>query len=298
MPGNTYPGAFPTVNGDKITVEQWMHAPTMLRRTLENWLSQRWIADFIFSSGDAQGGAVIYDQLTAQDLYPDGEPGDIAPGAEFPNVDTSDPTPKVARVTKRGLQTKLTYEHVRRNDRDTFTRKLTKLRNGLLRRVDTVTFAALDAEPLIQSVAAAKPLTDPTADPINDFLGAIQEVDENDLGYKIDTVIINPQEFYRLLGRKDIRDALPRENTTINPILSRRMSGFLEIPNWIVSNRQTAGRARVLQAKVVGSQRDEVPFYSRNIDEPKREVWYIQAARVNVPIVTDPYAIVNLTGLG
>jgi hypothetical protein len=298
MPGNLYPGAAPTVNGDKITVEQWMKNPTMLRRTLESMASQRWIADFIFSSGDAMGGAVIYDQLTAQDLYPaTGDVGEIAPGDEFPMVDTSDPTPKVAKVAKRGLMTKVTYETVRRNDRDTFARALVKLRNALVRKVDTVAFATLDAEPLIPFVTAATVMSNAAADPINDFLGAIKVVDEADLGYHVDTVILNPAEAYKLVGRKDVRDALPRENTAINPILSRQLAGFLNIPNWVISNRQTAGKARLLQAKVCGSQRDEIPFYSRNIDKPENEAWFVQAARVTVPVITDPKSIVELRGL-
>jgi hypothetical protein len=296
--GNVYPGAFPTVNGDKITVEQWVKNPTMLRRVLESMVSQRFIGDFIFGSGDAQGGAVIYDQLTAQDLYPnEGDVGDIAPGGEFPSADTSDPTPKVAAVRKRGLQTKVTYDTVRRNDRDVLQRKLIKLSNAMTRRLDLVTFNVLDNEPLIPTSAAAKPLTDATADPINDFFQSIKVVDEADLGYKVDTCIVNPQEAYRLLGRKDIRDALPRENTAINPLLSRRLAGLFEIPNWIISNRQTAGKARLLQAKVAGSMRDEVPFYSRTIDWPLTEVYFIQVARQSVPIITDPKSIVNLTGL-
>lgn len=298
MPGNVYPGAFPTVNGDKITVEQWMKNPTMLRRTLESMVSQRFIGDFIFGSGDAQGGAVIYDQLTEQDLYPsEGDVGEIAPGGEFPLADTGDPTPKVARVTKRGLATKVTYEHVRRNDRDTMARKLRKLTNAMVKRLDQVLFAVLDSEAAIPAAAAAKPLTDATADPLNDFLQTIKVVDENDLGYKIDTVLINPTDAYRLLGRKDVRDALPRENTAVNPIMSRRLSGLLEIDNWYMSNRQTQGTARLLQAKVAGSMRDEVPFYSRTIDKPENETYLVQVGRVSVPIIPDPKSIVNLSGL-
>ena len=33
------------------------------------------------------------------------------------------------------------------------------------------------------------------------------------------------------------------------------------------------------------------------IDQPERERWLIQAARVTVPIVTDPKAVLKLTGL-
>lgn len=296
MPDTTYPPGAPTVNGNLITVEQFLRNPSRVQRVVNDLTRERFIADRIFSSGDAQGGAVIYDQVTESELYTERDVQGIAAGSEFPILDAGQGAPKVASVTKWGGAAVLTYEAVRRDSRDTLNRQLTKLRNTIIRKVDTVAIAALNAAPISGTVG-----TDwddqVNGDPVGDLAVARQAIDEIDMGYTADTVILNPSQMTALIRRKDVRDALPRENVANNPIASGQLAGFMGFRNYYVTNRVPAGTLYVLQSGVAGSIRDELALYSRVIDQQERERYLVQAARVTVPVVTDPKAVYRLTGL-
>lgn len=293
----TYPPAPPTIDGQgRITVEQFLRTPSRVQRVIADLTRERYIAERIFGAGDAQGGAVIYDQLTGSDnLYTERDVQAIEPGSEFPITDVGELTPKVAAVSKWGGAGIVTYEAARRDARDVLNRKLTRIRNTLVRKVDTVAIAALNAAPVLGTTGTdwSNPST---RDAIGDIARATNAIDNQDLGYVADTVLINPTQELELFLDKSVRDALPRENATTNPIASGRLSGLMGL-TWYASNRVPLGTAFVLASTQAGSLRDELPLYSRVVDQPERERYLIQAARVTVPIVTDPLAVYKLTGL-
>lgn len=295
--GLLYPGVGPTVTGNKITVERFVKSPTQVYRVLSDLTKERFIADFIFAGGGAEGGAVIYDEISENDLYADRDPQEIAPGDEWPLVGDSQGDPKVAAVSKRGAAFPLTYDAVRRDQRDVLNRGLIKLRNTSVRKHDTIAMQALLTNATVRTAGAALPWTNTGADVFADLFSGVSSVEQADLGYAIDTAIINPAQALALLKRKDVRDALPRENVAKNPILSANIAGLCNIPNWIVTNRMTAGTAVLLQRQIAGSVRDEVPFYSRTVNQEDRERYLIMAGRISVAIVTDPLAVFKLTGL-
>lgn len=296
MSGTMYPPGPPSVDGSgRITIEQFLKQPSRVQRVITDLTNERFLAERIFGSGDAQGGAVIYDQVTASELYTSRDVQSIEPGSEFPIVTSGESTPKVAAVTKWGGAAVLTYEEVRRDSRDVLNRELTKLRNTIVRKVDTVAIAALNAAPIAGGVGTS--WSDMTnGAPITDLAVGTSGVNDSDMGYEADTILCNPAQRVSLLSRKDVRDALPRESTAANPIASGQFQGFMGL-TWYFSNRVPAGTAFILASTQAGSLRDELPLYSRSIDQPERERWLVQAARVTVPIVTDPKAVYKLTGL-
>ncbi len=299
MPGVTYPPSPPTISAGRITVEAFLRTPTRVQRAVVDLTRQRFIADFIYTGGDAAGGAVVYDRVLAGDLFTTRDVQPIEPGSEFPIVDTGETVPLVAAVTKWGGASIITYEAVRRDQRDVLARQLTKLRNTVIRKVDTVAVAALNADPSVPVAPGAAAWNNTTTgDPISDLEAARSAIDDADLGYMADTVLVNPLQRLRLMARKDIRDSLPRESTAGNPVLAggAALNGLLGF-RWLVSNRVPAGSAYVLARGVLGSIRDELPLYSRTVDQPDQERWLIMAARVTVPVITDPLAAFRLTGL-
>lgn len=295
MTGTTYPPGAPTVNGQLITVEQYLKQPTRITRVINDLTRQRFIAERIFASGSATGGAVIYDQVTASELYTDRDVQAIEPGSEFPIVTSGEVAPKVAAVTKWGGAAIFTYEAVRRDARDVLNRELTRLRNTIVRKVDTVAIAALDAAPI--NTDTGTDWSNPTTgDPILDLAQGRSTIDDADLGYTADTILINPAQYVDLMGSKTVREALPRESLTGNPIANGQLNGFMGF-TWYVTNRVAAGTAYILSSTMAGSLNDELALYSRTIDQPERERYLVQAARVTVPTVTDPKAVLKLTGL-
>lgn len=296
MPGTTYPPAPPSIDGSgRITVEQFLKNPSRVQRVITDLTNERFLAERIFGAGDAQGGAVIYDQVTASELYTDRDVQAIDAGSEFPIVSSGESAPKVAAVTKWGGAAVLTYEAIRRDSRDTLNRELTKLRNTIVRKVDTVAIAALDAAP-IRTNTGTDWSNGTTGDPITDIAMSQSLIDDADMGYVTDTVIASPSTRVDLLTRKDVRDALPRDVAAGNPIASGQFQGFMGL-TWYFTNRVPAGTAYLLSSTMAGSLRDELPLYSRPVDQPERERWLVQAARVTVPVVTDPKAVLKLTGI-
>ena len=292
----TYPPAPPTVDGQgRITVEQFLKTPTRVTRVIEDLARERFLAERIFGKGDAQGGAVIYNQVTASELYTDRDVQAIDAGSEFPIVSSGESAPKVAAVTKWGGAAVLTYEAVRRDSRDTLNRELTKLRNTIVRKVDTVAIAALNAAPILADTGTD--WSDSTAgNPVLDLASARSQIDDQDMGYTADTVLINPAQYVDLISNTKVANSLPRDVVAANPIASGQLGNYMGF-TWYVTNRVPAGTAYILSSMMAGSLRDELPLYSRPIDQPERERWLIQAARVTVPIVTDPKAVLKLTGL-
>ena len=292
----TYPPAPPTVDGQgRITVEQFLKTPTRVTRVIEDLARERFLAERIFGKGDAQGGAVIYNQVTASELYTDRDVQAIDAGSEFSIVSSGESAPKVAAVTKWGGAAVLTYEAVRRDSRDTLNRELTKLRNTIVRKVDTVAIAALNAAPILADTGTD--WSDSTAgNPVLDLASARSQIDDQDMGYTADTVLINPAQYVDLISNTKVANSLPRDVVAANPIASGQLGNYMGF-TWYVTNRVPAGTAYILSSMMAGSLRDELPLYSRPIDQPERERWLIQAARVTVPIVTDPKAVLKLTGL-
>jgi hypothetical protein len=296
MPGTMLPPAPPTIDGQgRITVEQFLKTPSRVTRVVEDLTRERFLAERIFGRGDAQGGAVIFDQVTASELYTDRDVQAIDAGSEFPIVSSGETAPKVAAVTKWGGAAVLTYEAVRRDSRDTLNRELTKLRNTIVRKIDTVAIAALNAAP-IQTFVGTDWSDSVAGNSVLDLATGRSRIDDQDMGYVADTILINPAQMVDLISNPKVAAALPRDNTAANPIASGQLGNYMGF-TWYVTNRVAAGTAFILSAQMAGSLRDELPLYSRSIDQPDRERWLVQAARVTVPIVTDPKAVVKITGL-
>ncbi|MEG1971276.1 MAG: major capsid protein [Burkholderiaceae bacterium] len=291
-----YPPASPTVNGTKITVEQYLKQPTRVERQLNNLALERFLADKIFGKGTAEGGAVIYDRITENSLYLEREVQVIEPGSNFPILNDSDTGANVAVVEKHGGGVIITYEDGRRDRRDKLKRESTRLVNTITRKTDTRALAILDKDPDIPT-AAGTDWSDPaTRDAIGDIAGAMSQINNSDLGYNTTMAIVNPVQALALFGDKSIRDALPRENKNDNPIASGTINGLMGL-TWYESNRVPVGTAWFMGGQQVGSIHDEIPQYTRVVDDQLRERWVIMGARVAVPVVTDPFAAFKLTGL-
>jgi hypothetical protein len=294
FPGSPYPPAPPVVNGQLITVSQFVTNPARVQRAITDLTIGRYVTDVVFGQGPtATGGAVIYDQVTQADTFLADDVQEIEPGGEFPLLGDTDLGPLVAIARKYGGEVPLTDEEVRRDNRNVLNRRMVKLRNTIIRKTDTVSMAALRAAPLITQVASGDWSTAAT-DIISDLATATNAVDRLDLGYVCDTVLINPDQELDLLKDKDIRDALPRERD--NGLIRTGNLGRLMGLDFVVSNRVLPGEVFVVMRKVIGSVSDEVPLYARPIPEPRRERTFIHGARVVTPYVTDPKAGVRITG--
>lgn len=289
-----YPPAPPTISNNRITVDLFLRQPARVQRSVERLAALRFLADFIFADGPtADGGAVVYDVVTQQYLFLDDDVQQIEPGSEFPLLGYTEPEPQVAVSRKYGGEVPVTYEDVRRNRIDKLNRAMTRLRNTITRKVDTIAMAALRAAAL--NTHAGADWTTAATDVIADIATAASLVTRLDLGYTTDTVLLNPLQELDLLVDQDIRNALPRERTDV-PIATGNL-GRLMGHDFIVSNRINAGEAFVLTRGTIGSISDEVPLYARPLDDPRKETWFVHGARLPAVYVTDPLSGTRITGI-
>lgn len=294
----TYPPQGPTVNGHQITVDWALKNPTFINKAVSLAVQGKFISDYIFRAGDAAAGAVVYERtLGPNEKYPaKGDVQIVEPGDEFPLVDVGEISKETAIVDKFGAAALVTYEQVRRNQKDKITEAIVKISNAILRKTDSRAMAALANDPDKLTVGAAAPWGTGTPDPFADIVGAVGLGEGQELDYNFDTVLINPTDAAKLLKNRDIRDQLPRESTVANPLLSGRLEGLAGL-NWIQTNRKAAGSLYILQRNITGVHAEELATYTRNIDEPINERWRVQGARVSVPIITDPKSLIELTGI-
>jgi len=282
-----------------INVGEFLSNPTRITRQLDRFVNQTGtIADYAFSGGPANQGAVIYDQIVNTTIDPERDVEVIAPGAEFPEVVDVQLEEKLARVERFGGKQEITWQAIRRNDAGELQRKLQLLSFLIVKRVNAVAVNSITTNPLINVMdLAGTDWATTTTDPIGDVLMAKSMIDDTDIGYRADLALINPLDSTEyFLGRKDIREQFSRENPALNPVLAADLGNVADL-EWIKTNRVPRGTIYILQRGVSGSLRDEEGGIQVNsFDDQNRHVRILQSWRTIVPVITDPKSIVKVTG--
>jgi hypothetical protein len=291
----------PTYPNDKvqINVKDFLSNPTRITRQLDRLVNETGtIADYAFSQGPANQGAVIYDQITGAPNEPLRSAEIIAPGAEFPEVVDIEVEEKLARVDRFGGKQEITWQAIRRNDVSEVQRKIQLLAYLVVKRINARCVEAITTNPLINVMdLAGIDWANTSTDPIGDVLMAKSMIDDADLGYRANLALINPMDATEYwLGRKDIREQFARENPNLNPVLAADLGRVADL-EWIKTNRVARGNIYVLQRNVSGSIRDEEGGIQNNsFDDQNRHVRILQAWRSIVPVITDPMSIVHVKG--
>lgn len=290
-----YPLAAPTVSGSTITVETMLNQPTRITRYLSDISLRNYISPLLFSSpGGVSGGAVIYDQLTLNDLFPTRDVQEVAPGAEFPLVTSENGEPKVAAVEKHGGKFFVLDEARDRNDQGVIQREGRKLINAMIRRQDARAIAIVDAaiagigSQTVTGVNWSTVVTggssqsNASAWPAADLAKVQLLADTQELGVEIDTWILNPAQLtqLRLVYGSDFDAVAGSYGLTFVP-----------------SNRVAAGTAYAFEAGQVGEIRMEKPLSTETWREAETQRTWVQTDARFVQVVTNPYSVVKVTGL-
>lgn len=296
----TYPLGPPTVSGTTYTVDFLLNNPTRITRIINDLVESNYFLDRVFSSGgEVEGGALLYDQATALDHYTDRDVERIEPGTEAPIVTGARVAPLVAQVEKFGGKFPVNKEARRRNNISRVTNHTRRLANTIVRKMHQRGLSELAAAVTANSRTAsasswadAMALTNqtqaPNLLPAVDLAAATKDSETNELGYVYDTLIVHPNEAMAL--RVVYGDRLTQ-------VLSDQ-----GIDDLIVTPRKTAGSAYVLAGGQVGELRLEEPLRTTVADEETSapsmvERTWVQSLVNPVMAVTDPFAIIELTGL-
>jgi hypothetical protein len=285
----------PTISGTTYSVDLALQQPTRVTRTLMDLTLQRFFADRVFSSsGGVTGGAVVYDEMIANDLYTDRDIEMVAPGDEFPLITTSRRAPKVAEVEKWGGKFFITVEARDRNDASVFARNVRMLANTIVRKMNQravdVLEAAVQAAPnrvktgnsWSAVVTGGSTASNSTLWPGFDFASAQMQAETEELGIVYDLWILNPAQYLQL-----VRIYGPGLNDLLS---SLGLSIF-------VTNRVTAGTAYVVAEGQPGQLRVEQPLATRQWYEEITERFWTQSSVRPLMFVDNRFAVLKYTGL-
>lgn len=291
-----YPLGAPTVAGNEITVDMMLQQPTRVTRFISDITQQRFIADRLFASpGGVTGGAVIYDQAVENELFTERDVEQVAPGTEFPLVRGKRRAPKIAPVEKWGGKDFITDEARDRNNQAAAQNSFRAIGNTIVRKINARSVEVLEAA--IAEHGQTMPghnwttvqlqgqtPTAPDLTPVGDFAAANLLAEEQELGVRFDTAIVNPAEKARLImlyGANNWEAVL-------------RALGYDEVYS---SMRVTAGTAYVAASRQVGEMRVEKPLGTETWREQLTERNWIQSSVRPVQYVTNPFSVLKLTGL-
>ena len=250
----TYPGG-----GPQLTVDASLRFPQLILRALTDLTYQRFVADRIFMRGSAAqvaGGAAVFQR--AETLFPDRGAEEVGIRSEWPRSGWTVPDLFAAAVKQYGLETPIHDLSIRRNQIDVLARAQRKIANALVKFVDATAMATIIADAAVQTTTATATWNNAGAKIITDLAnlrGLIQNVD---LGYVMDTLIINPAQETSMLIDANVSNILPRESG-IAPQATGVTVPIMGLKQIIATNQLTAGTVIALQSGVVGTIADEAP---------------------------------------
>lgn len=291
-----YPLGTPSLSGNNLTVDVMLKEPTRINAYLSNIALKNYFAERIFTNGGGvSGGALVYTQLTSNDLFPSRGAQRVAPGAEFPEVTFDRPAPLTAQVEKLGGKFRVTNEARDRNDLSMIQNEGIKLGNDIQRQLHARALAELDAS--ITSIGSAVQLTatswgdaaaltlTTTANnllPASDFATLRKMAATTEFGVDYNLLIVNPQE------RANFEIIYGGNGAAV--LAANGMS-------MVVSNQVTAGTAYAVAEGQVGQVRYEQPLMTETWNAPEVQSTWVQASVRSVFAVTNPYSVIRLSGL-
>ncbi len=291
-----FPFGAPQVNGNEITADLMLREPTRINNYLSDLIYEGFFADRIFAnSGGVSGGAMIYTQLTKNDVFAETGVRKVAPGGEFPTVSFGRPEPKVSTVDKWGGKYQVFDEARDRNDLSLIQSESIKLANTILEQLHSEAIAYLDAAITefgsdVQMVgtswadAAAATMTTASnaSKPAADFAIVNKKAKQFKLGAKFNLWVVNPNEM-------------------ANFQITYGDSWQAVLRSWgadMVSTDEVAeGEGYVVAERQVGEMRFEKPLTTVTIRDDETESSWVQSSVRPLFAVTRPYSVLKVTGL-
>lgn len=292
-----YPLGAPVVVNNQITVDLALNQPQLITRRISDLTLQKFVAPLLFtgSGQPVTGGAVRYQQATANELYTNRDVEQRGPADEYPVVGADRLDEKLAKVEDWGGKFWISDEARKRNNVSELNRNTTALSNTIVRKVNTRTISALDAA--IAGLGGAGTFVgknwstavtngvNPTANnalPQSDFAKAQLLADQDELGVVYNLWILNPQEAANL-------------RTTYGTALAAMLNDYgVEL---FVTNRVAPGTAYAAEKGAVGFLDYEEGLTSESWREAGRKISWVQSYVLPVFGVTNPYSVRKITGL-
>ncbi len=305
MASFTYPVAHPS---GTLTTEQLhllLSNPRVLAKRVADLTKMRFIADWLLASRlDATGGGIFYE--TGGEVFAGKDPEGVEPLAEYPLVVLDSGEVVSVKTTKWGLDTLISDEKISRQGRVYVDRGLSRLSNTVVRHVDEVAMAVIASRVSSTFPSVATWTTAGAA--VEAILTIQAQRAELGLGLELDTVVLRPAQFAKVIAMLVDSDALPREsgdtaitgNVPVNAFgLTWATTPHFQGPNPLLVDRaQLGGMADEKLDSPGYVSAGQFGVEVKSIREDDTDGYRLRSRRVTVPVVLEPLAGVQLTGTG
>jgi hypothetical protein len=309
VPGS-FPAAAPVLTGDSLAISRFLADPERLQRRLRTFRELRFVADQLLTQRfRSSGGAVLYDM--SEPFITDRSVESVSAGSEYPYANLPTGTAAVAAIAKWGQKVLVTDEEIARTayPGSAVDRALGKVVNSVIKQVDAVAMAAIGtaitAE--VATVGSWDNATVGNRKPLEDILLAIQAIEDLNLGYHPDTLVVSPKAYTYLMLNDPILQMRKRE-TSDNPVYTGMIESVANLKVIKTPNLPVVTRAWVLDSTQLGGMADEMdgaPGYSvsdlavqvKSVRKESQDAWDLQGRRKTVPVVQEPGAGYEITGV-
>lgn len=302
--GYTYPVKHPS---GALTTEQlhlFLSNPRVIARRVADITQMRFIADYLLQGRfDATGGGIFYE--TGEPIDAGADPEAIAPLGEFPLVTLEDGEVVSAKTDKWGLDTIVSDEKIARQGRTPVDRGILRVSNSIVRYVDSVAMAVIASRVSSTFNSGA---WDSAGAAVESLITIQAEREQLGQGFELDTVVLRPAQYAKVIGMLIDDKALPRESgaTAVQGNLPVDALGL----TWATTPHFQGSNPLLVDRDQLGGMADEKlnsPGYAsagdfgvevKTIRDDDTEGYKLRGRRVTVPVVTEPLAGVQLIGTG
>ena len=307
MPGS-FPAAAPVLTGDSLAISRFLQNPAAIQRRLRTFRELRFVADQLLTGRfRSQGGAVLYEM--SEPIVNERAVTAVSAGSEYPYANLGTGTAGLAAIAKWGQKVLLTDEEIARNAYAgaAVDRALQKVVNSVIKQVDLIAMSAIGSA--ITATAGTAGIWDTlaSAKPLQDILQAVQAIEDLNLGYKPDTLVVSPKAYTFLMLNDAIAQMRKRE-TTDNPVYTGQIETVAGLKVLKTPNLPVTTTAYVIDSTQLGGMADEIdgsPGYAvadlavqtKAIRKEELDAWDLQGRRKTVPVVQEPGAGFEITGV-
>lgn len=292
--------------GLRITVNDLIHDPLLVRARLTKMVDRQWIMEALLrNEGPNNSGVVQFEENRPNFL--DDEPEIVAEGGEIPLGQGSEGTPKASFTIKTALGLMITREMRDRNKIGLVNRRMVQMRNTFLRSWERRMFAefsakAVNVQPVTTPWATSTTLRDDISVAIETVSEAVLGMDEDNqdfMGFIPDTLLIPTASKYDLLRSAEFAKLYELgDKTSQHPMYVHQLERTIMGLTVMESRFLEAGTAYLMQRSEVGGYSDERPFQVGSMyEDQNNETWRSNAVRRTAIFIDQPKAYVKLTGV-
>lgn len=300
----TYPVSHPSGTLTPEQLHLFLSRPNLIARRVADITKMRFIADYLLQGRfDATGGGIFYE--TGEPVDAGADPESIAPLGEYPLVVLDEGEVVSAKTDKWGLDTIVSDEKIARQGRTPVDRGILRVSNSIVRYVDSVAMAVIASRVSSTFNAGA---WDTAGAAVESLITLQAQREELGLGLELDTVVLRPAQYAKVIGMLIDDKALPRESgaTAVQGNLPVDALGL----TWATTPHFQGPNPLLVDRDQLGGMADEKlnsPGYAsagdfgvevKSIRDDDTEGYKLRGRRVTVPVVTEPLAGAQLVGTG